>query len=268
MGGERAGERPRPDGGPDPRRPADPGAPRELRRRARTSSGRLAPLAHDPRGRLQGGGERAGAGPGGRRAARGRVGGAPRARSSRSVTTSSRSTARRRSRSSRARGVEVRTMGRGIDDDPAFFLAAGAAGVLAGRMAAEDRRWRVDYMWAISCSTRSSTDFERVLAEHGPLGLVVQLQVHPVDRVVAPLRLRLPDEVAPQLRAGGLRRLAHRAEDRRLRDDALHLPGVLEQVVEAPRPVHVVVREIEQRHWARRATGRAWPCTARSSTAS
>jgi hypothetical protein len=36
----------------------------------------------------------------------------------------------------------VRTMGRGIDDDPAFFLAAGAAGVLAGRMAAENRRWR------------------------------------------------------------------------------------------------------------------------------
>jgi hypothetical protein len=42
----------------------------------------------------------------------------------------------------RARDVEVRTMGRGIDDDPAFFLAAGAAGVLAGRMAAENRRWR------------------------------------------------------------------------------------------------------------------------------
>lgn len=42
----------------------------------------------------------------------------------------------------RERGVEVRTMGRGIDDDPAFFLAAGAAGVLGGRMAAEHRRWR------------------------------------------------------------------------------------------------------------------------------
>jgi len=42
----------------------------------------------------------------------------------------------------RARGVEVTTMGRGIDDDPAFFLAAGSAGVLAGRMAAEARRWR------------------------------------------------------------------------------------------------------------------------------
>jgi hypothetical protein len=42
----------------------------------------------------------------------------------------------------RERGLDVRTMGRGIDDDPAFFLAAGAAGVLAGRLAAENRRWR------------------------------------------------------------------------------------------------------------------------------
>ena len=41
----------------------------------------------------------------------------------------------------RARHLDVRTMGRGIDDDPAFFLAAGAAGVLAGRLAAENRRW-------------------------------------------------------------------------------------------------------------------------------
>lgn len=42
-----------------------------------------------------------------------------------------------------ARGVEVRSMGRGVDDDPAFFLAAGAAGVLAGRMASGNRRWQV-----------------------------------------------------------------------------------------------------------------------------
>jgi len=42
----------------------------------------------------------------------------------------------------RSRDIEVRTMGRGIEDDPAFFLAAGAAGVLAGRLAAENRRWR------------------------------------------------------------------------------------------------------------------------------
>ena len=42
----------------------------------------------------------------------------------------------------RARRLDVRSMGRGIDDDPAFFLAAGAAGVLGGRLAAENRRWR------------------------------------------------------------------------------------------------------------------------------
>lgn len=41
-----------------------------------------------------------------------------------------------------ARRVEVQSMGRSVDDDPAFFLAAGAAGVLAGRMAAGNRRWR------------------------------------------------------------------------------------------------------------------------------
>jgi hypothetical protein len=33
------------------------------------------------------------------------------------------------------RGVEVESMGRKPQDDPAFFLAAGAAGVVAGRMA-------------------------------------------------------------------------------------------------------------------------------------
>ncbi len=40
------------------------------------------------------------------------------------------------------RGVEVRSMGRSPVDDPAFFLAAGAAGVLAGRMAVTARSWQ------------------------------------------------------------------------------------------------------------------------------
>ncbi len=40
------------------------------------------------------------------------------------------------------RGIEPRSMGRGVDDDPVYFLAAGAAGVLAGRVAAGNRRWR------------------------------------------------------------------------------------------------------------------------------
>jgi hypothetical protein len=42
----------------------------------------------------------------------------------------------------RRRRVAVTSMGRSPADDPAFFLAAGAAGVLAGRMAAGSRRYR------------------------------------------------------------------------------------------------------------------------------
>jgi hypothetical protein len=39
-------------------------------------------------------------------------------------------------------GLEIESMGRTAKDDPAFFLAAGAAGVLAGRMAAGSRTYR------------------------------------------------------------------------------------------------------------------------------
>ncbi len=40
------------------------------------------------------------------------------------------------------RGIRAESMGRTPADDPAFFLAAGAAGVLAARMSAGDRLWR------------------------------------------------------------------------------------------------------------------------------
>jgi Protein of unknown function (DUF3866) len=39
-------------------------------------------------------------------------------------------------------GIEPASMGRTRADDPGFFLAAGAAGVLAGRMAARRAQWR------------------------------------------------------------------------------------------------------------------------------
>jgi hypothetical protein len=39
------------------------------------------------------------------------------------------------------RGVEAESMGRTVAEDPELFLAAGAAGVLAGRMAAVAARW-------------------------------------------------------------------------------------------------------------------------------
>jgi hypothetical protein len=39
-------------------------------------------------------------------------------------------------------GIELESMGRHYDEDPEFFLAAGAAGVLAGRMTARDHQWQ------------------------------------------------------------------------------------------------------------------------------
>jgi NADPH-dependent 2,4-dienoyl-CoA reductase/sulfur reductase-like enzyme len=42
------------------------------------------------------------------------------------------------------RGVEVDSMGRTPAEDPAFFLAGGAAGILAARMASGSRTWSAD----------------------------------------------------------------------------------------------------------------------------
>jgi hypothetical protein len=41
-------------------------------------------------------------------------------------------------------GFDVESMGRTREDDPAFFLAAGAAGVLAGRMSAQSEKYDVE----------------------------------------------------------------------------------------------------------------------------
>ncbi len=38
--------------------------------------------------------------------------------------------------------IQVTSMGRGLEDDPIFFLAAGGAGILAGRMAAGSEAWQ------------------------------------------------------------------------------------------------------------------------------
>src|SRR4051794_20599493 len=50
---------------------------------------------------------------------------------------------------------------------------------------------------------------ERVLAQHRALGLVVELEVHPVDRVIPLALLRPADELAPQTGPGRLRRGVH-----------------------------------------------------------
>ena len=140
LGCERAGERPRVDGNATLGGRPMPAA-RELRRRTRAPPGRLTSFADDPRRRLHGRRQRPGARPGGR----GATGCDPRSLRSRKLEETHQLIevdGQPALEELRARDLDVRTMGRGIDDDPAFFLAAGAAGVLAGRLAAENRRWR------------------------------------------------------------------------------------------------------------------------------
>src|ERR1700677_1015162 len=74
---------------------------------------------------------------------------------------------------------------------------------------------------------------ERVLAQDGPLRLIVQLQVHPADGERTALFLRPADELAAQLAPGGLRRDRLGLEDIDVTCGPLHRPGPLQQVVQA-----------------------------------
>src|ERR1700746_2188010 len=89
---------------------------------------------------------------------------------------------------------------------------------------------------------------ERVLAQHGPLGLVVQLEVHPVDGEVAPLLLGPADELAAQPGPRRLRRDRLGLEDVDVAGRPLHRPGPLQQVVQAAAAVHGVVSQVELGH--------------------
>src|SRR3954468_6779476 len=85
---------------------------------------------------------------------------------------------------------------------------------------------------------------ERVLAEDGALCLIVQLQVHPVDGVVALALLGLADELTAQSRPRGLRWLeltGSGAVDLLVGDDAVDHAARLHPVEEAPLAVDVVV---------------------------
>src|ERR1700761_4679746 len=74
---------------------------------------------------------------------------------------------------------------------------------------------------------------EGVLAQDGALGLVVQLQVDPVDGEVPALLLGAADELAAELGAGGLRGNRLGLEDVDVTGRAFHRPGLLQQVVQA-----------------------------------
>src|SRR2546423_5216350 len=88
---------------------------------------------------------------------------------------------------------------------------------------------------------------ERVLAENGALRLVVQLQVHPVDREVAPALLRPLDELAAQPSPGRLWWHGLRLEDGEIPGRALDRSPSLEQVVQPATSINIVVGEVDLR---------------------
>src|ERR1700739_497285 len=77
---------------------------------------------------------------------------------------------------------------------------------------------------------------ERVLAQDGALGLVVEFEVHPVDGEIPTGGLGGADEFAAQPRAGGLRRLVDGVLDLFVGGDARRQALALQQIEDAPAP--------------------------------
>src|SRR4051794_3539930 len=74
---------------------------------------------------------------------------------------------------------------------------------------------------------------ERVLAQHRALGLVVELEVYPVDGEVTTALLRVPDELAAQPGPGGLRRGLLGLEDLHVVGHPVDRAPLLQQGIEA-----------------------------------
>src|SRR5690625_4604513 len=89
---------------------------------------------------------------------------------------------------------------------------------------------------------------ERVLAQHGALGLVIEFEMDPIHGEVAPLLLRPADELTPEFGPGGLRWHRLGLEDLQVIDDTVHLAAVLKHVEQAAVAVAVVVGQIELGH--------------------
>src|SRR5690242_6853377 len=94
---------------------------------------------------------------------------------------------------------------------------APSLGTTTGKPARSDPIGRPDHEWGLQRGDQPLhalvARLERVRAEDGALRLVVELQVDPVDRVVALALLGPLDERAAQARPGRLRRHRHRLGD-------------------------------------------------------
>jgi hypothetical protein len=85
---------------------------------------------------------------------------------------------------------------------------------------------------------------EGVLAENRALGLVVELQVHPIDGEIPPLSFGGVDELASQLGASRLRRFLRGPLDILLVAHALDHVAPFEKVVQSTLSIDVVIGEV------------------------
>ena len=88
---------------------------------------------------------------------------------------------------------------------------------------------------------------EGVLAENCALCLIVQLQMDPVDGVVALAFFGPADELTPQARPCRLWWVVHRLGDGRVGHHVFDAPGVLELVEDRTGTSDVVVLQVHQR---------------------
>ena len=86
---------------------------------------------------------------------------------------------------------------------------------------------------------------ERVLTQNCPLRLIIQFQVHPINREIPATFLGAFDEVSPQLGSSRLRRHLFRLEHLSIVGDAGCEPFTLQQIEQPSLATDVVLREIE-----------------------
>src|SRR5271166_5502632 len=86
---------------------------------------------------------------------------------------------------------------------------------------------------------------EWVLAEHGALRLLIELEMYPVDSKVTPRRLGRADELTAQPGAGGLRRMVDRLRDVLVGGDTRRQALALQQIEDTAPPLDVVIGQIE-----------------------
>ena len=91
--------------------------------------------------------------------------------------------------------------------------------------------------------------FERVLAQHGALCVIVEFQVNPVDGVIAAAFLGAFDELAPQSGTGGLGCGVDGIGDVLVGHDPFDQVAPLQLVEHRTVPADVVVLKIDQRHF-------------------